>query len=162
MSDMPQKAVVEFQCTGIASGKMRNDLEVTMVRPMRESFTLATDEGAFHGGDATAPPPLALFVGSLTGCVMTQIRAFAKRLGVTLDGLQVHVTVEWDWQATGVTYETAPKSFAVDVMIDSPDPFERLSELVATARKGCFIEQTLGQANRISHRIKTPDGWITV
>ncbi len=35
MSDLPRQAVVEFQCTGIASGKMRNDLEVTMVRPMR-------------------------------------------------------------------------------------------------------------------------------
>lgn len=162
MSDLPQQAVVEFQCTGIASGKMRNDLEVTMVRPMFETFTLATDEGAFHGGDATAPPPLALFVGSLTGCIMTQIRAFAKRLKVTLDGLQVHVTVEWDWQATGATYETAPKSFAVDVMIESADPFERLQELVTTARKGCFIEQTLGQANRISHRIKTAEGWVNL
>jgi len=61
---------------------MRNELEVSMVRPFKENFSLASDEGAFHGGEATAPPPLALFTGGLTGCIMTQIRAFAKRLDV--------------------------------------------------------------------------------
>lgn len=156
---MPSRAVVQFNCNGVATGKMRNDLEVTMVKPFKESFTMATDEGAFHGGDATAPPPLAMFVGSLTGCIMTQIRAFAKRLDVSLNDLQVDTRVEWDWQATERTYETAPKSFEIDVMIDSDDPIEKLRELVATAKKGCFIEQTLGQKNTINHRIKTAEGW---
>ena len=57
----PQSVV--FECTGVATGKMRNDLDVRMTSPMLETFTMATDEGPFHGGDATAPPPLALFVG---------------------------------------------------------------------------------------------------
>ena len=157
---MPTRAVVRFDCTGTATGKMRNELEVRMVTPMAEVFTMASDEGAFHGGDATAPPPLAMFVGSLTGCVMTQIRAFAKRLDVPLDGLTVETRVEWDWQATGRTYETAPKSFAVDVMIDSGAPLERQRELVAVAKKGCFIGQTLGQANNLRHRLRHGDGWI--
>ena len=127
---------------------------------MQERFTLATDEGPFHGGDATAPPPLALFVGSLTGCIMTQIRAFAKRLDVSLTGLTVETRVQWDWEAQGKVYETAPKSFEIDVLIDSDDPPDRLLELVATAKRGCFIEQTLGQGNAIRHRIRTAEGWI--
>ncbi len=162
MTDQPQQAVVRFDCTGRAVGKMRNELDVAMVEPWEERFELATDEGSFHGGDATAPPPLALFVGGLTGCIMTQIRAFAKRLDVTLDGLEVHACVEWDWQATGRTYETAPKSFALDVGIDSPDPREKVEALIAAAKKGCFIEQTLGRANVIRHRLKTPEGWAEV
>lgn len=161
LANMPLRAVVEFTCTGTAVGKMRNELEVQMVAPMRESFTMATDEGAFHGGDATAPPPLAMFVGSLTGCIMTQIRAFAKRLKVPLNGLVVDVRVMWDWQSTGRTYETAPKSFEIDVSIDSDAPLEAQRDLVETAKKGCFIEQTLGVKNTISHRIKTEDGWET-
>lgn len=47
---------VTFVCNGQASGKMRNDLDVTMTEPMEEHFSLATDEGPFHGDDATAPP----------------------------------------------------------------------------------------------------------
>ena len=157
---LPPRAVVQFNCTGRAVGKMRNELDVQMVQPMVETFQLATDEGPFHGGDASAPPPLALFVGSLTGCIMTQIRAFAKRQGVSLNDLTVETRVQWDWAAQGKVYETAPKSFEIDVTIDSDDPVERLHDLVQTAKRGCFIEQTLGQSNTIRHRIRTADGWI--
>jgi uncharacterized OsmC-like protein len=158
--DTISRAVVQFDCTGIATGKMRNELDVRMTSPMEERFTLATDEGPFHGCDASAPPPLALFVGGLTGCIMTQIRAFAKRLDVPLDDLRVDTRVQWDWQATGRTYETAPKSFEIDIHIDSPAPRDRVETLVAAAKKGCFIEQTLGRANTIRHRIRDGDGWI--
>ena len=159
---MPEKAVVQFDCRGTAVGKMRNELAIEMVKPLEERFELATDEGSFHGGDATAPPPLALFVGGLVGCLMTQIRAFAKRLGVTVDNLDVHTRIQWNWQAAGRVYETAPKSFEIDVLIESPDPEEKVVALIETAKKGCFIEQTLGVANTINHRMKTADGWKDV
>ena len=51
---------------------MRHELQVAMAPPMVERFALATDVGPFHGGDATAPPSLALFVGGLTGCYIEQ------------------------------------------------------------------------------------------
>ena len=54
---------VVFTCAGQAVGKMRNELDVQMTQPMHETFTLATDEGPFHGGDATAPP------GSRNSCM---------------------------------------------------------------------------------------------
>lgn len=160
VSTMPPRAVVAFTCSGTATGKMRNELDVRMVEPFEERFELATDEGRFHGGEASAPPPLALFIGGLTGCLMTQIRSFARRLGVGLDDLRVETRVEWDWRAKAPIYETAPKSFAVDIFLESAAPLKRQRELVAAARKGCFIEQTLGRANTITHRLKTPEGWI--
>ena len=162
LDNAPDRAVVAFTCTGRATGKMRNELDVRMVEPMEERFTLATDEGPFHGGDASAPPPLALFIGGLTGCIMTQIRAFAKRLGVTLNELQVDARVEWDWAKADRVYETAPKSFHLDIPIDSNDPADAQLELIKAAKKGCFIEQTLGQSNVITHRMKTEAGWVAV
>lgn len=155
-----KSAVVQFDCTGTAVGKMRNELDVQMVQPFHERFQLASDEGRFHGGDASAPPPLALFVGGLTGCIMTQIRAFAKRLDIGLTDLTVYVRVQWDWAAKDRVYETAPRSFEIDISIESPDPLERQKHLVEVAKKGCFIEQTLGQSNVVRHRLKTADGWI--
>ena len=152
---------VVFVCSGQATGKMRNELDVQMTKPMHESFTLATDEGPFHGGDATAPPPLALFVGGLTGCIMTQIRAFAKRMEVTIDDLQVECTVIWQWTPKGRIYETAPKSFAIDVTLDSPNTMKEQLALIAAAKKGCFLEQTLGQQNTIRHRLKTSEGFVS-
>ncbi len=154
------RAEVRFDCHGVATGKMRNELTCMMALPYEEGpFVMASDEGPFHGGDATAPPPLALFVGSLTGCIMTQMRAFAKRLGVTITDLKVDTRVTWDWEAKGRVYETAPKAFEIDVMLDSPDDETKLRELIQAAKTGCFLEQTLGVSNVIQHRIKTADGW---
>ena len=162
-SGLPAKAQVQFDCHGQAVGKMRNDLNVYMKKPFEEGpFELATDEGSFHGGDATAPPPLALFVAGLTGCIMTQIRAFAKRMGVSIKDLKVDPRVIWDWEAKGRIYETAPHSFDIDVMIDSNDEQDKVIALINAAKKGCFLEQTLGQANTIRHRMKVDDGWMDV
>lgn len=153
---------VTFVCNGQATGKMRNDLNVTMTEPMEEHFTLATDEGPFHGGDATAPPPLALFIGGLTGCIMTQLRAFAKRMDVVIEDLRVETRVSWQWTPKGRIYETAPKSFDIDIFLESPSPVERQIELVQAAKKGCFVEQTLTVANTITHRIRTESGFLRI
>lgn len=162
ISKMPPRSEVEFSCSGKAVGKMRNDLDVVMTRPFEERFALATDEGPFHGGESTAPPPLALFVAALTGCLMTQIRAFGKRLGVRVDGLDVETRIVWDWAKDGRVYETAPKSFRMDIRLESPASVEQQSELIATAKRGCFIEQTLGRPNTIAHRLHTERGFVDI
>lgn len=161
-AEMPERAVVQFNCTGTAVGKMRNELDVRMVKPFKERFELASDEGAFHGGDASAPPPLALFVGGLTGCIMTQIRAFAKRLRVSINDLSVDVRVQWDWAAKDRVYETAPKAFEIDIFLDSDDPLEDQLRLIEAAKKGCFLEQTLGVSNTIKHRLRKDGDWVLV
>lgn len=159
----PDHAEVQFVCTGQATGKMRNDLVVQMTKPFEEPpVSMATDEGPFHGGDASAPPPLAYFTAGLTGCLMTQLRAFAKRMDVVIDDLRMETRITWDWQKAPPVYETAPKAFEIDIYIDSAAPFERVAALVAAARKGCFIEQTLGQANTIRHRVRTAQGFVTL
>lgn len=162
MDESTQEMQVSFDCHGTAVGKMRNELEVAMVQPFNEKFEMATDEGEFHGGDGTAPPPLALFIGGLTGCIMTQLRAFAKKLNVTLDDLQVDVRAVWDWKKTGKTYTTFPNSFEIDIDITSPSADEDIVALINAAKEGCFIEQTLGTSNVIRHRYQTPDGWREV
>ncbi len=160
---LPTKAQVKFDCIGKATGKMRNELDVMMKLPFEEGpFHMATDEGSFHGGEASAPPPLALFVAGLTGCIMTQLRAFAKRLNVNLIDLSVDTRVVWNWEAKGRIYETAPHSFEIDVLIDSDDTQDNVIALIDAAKKGCFLEQTLGRANTIRHRLKTADGWVDV
>lgn len=163
MIDQPKDPqTVIFTCSGQATGKMRNELDVKMTEPMEESFALATDEGPFHGGDATAPPPLALFVGGLTGCIMTQLRAFAKRMDVTIDDLRVETTVKWGWVPKDRIYETHPKSFDIDIYLESASPLADQVALVTAAKKGCFVEQTLRQANSVNHRIRTPEGFLRI
>ena len=162
MTDVVKEFDIIFEGQGVASGKMRNDIHVTWPA-QKEAFDMATDEGPFHGGDGTAPPPLALFTAGLTGCLMTQIRAFGKRLKVPVDGVRVHARLHWKGHQRGrEPYETAPVGFHLDVELDSPASLDDQVRLIDAAKKGCFVEQTLAVANTVGHRLKTPDGWVDV
>ena len=148
-----------FEGVGRSSGKMRNDISVEWPA-MKESFELATDEGPFHGGDGTAPPPLALFTAGLTGCLMTQIRAFSKRLKIPIDGVEVRARLHWEGEhEEGEPYVTAPVAFDLDVDIDSAADAEDLRRLLEAAKKGCFLEQTLARGLEVGHRLKIGDSW---
>ena len=150
---------VIFEGVGRASGKMRNDISVEWPM-MKERFELATDEGPFHGGDGTAPPPLALFTAALTGCLMTQIRAFSKRLKIPVGAVEVRARLHWQGEQTGDgPYETGPVGFDLDVDLDSTADAEDQHRLLEAARKGCFIETTLAQGLQVGHRLKIGAEW---
>jgi uncharacterized OsmC-like protein len=103
-----------FDGTGASSGKMRNDISVHFTT-MDEAFELATNEGLLHGGDGTAPSPLALFTAALTGCIMTQIRAFSKHLKVPFGTVTVKAPLHWRGEQTGrAPYTIAPVGFDLD------------------------------------------------
>ena len=165
-TDRPAEAPateLRLTCSARAVGKMRNELQVRFVsKPEAGPFDMATDEAAVFGGEGTAPPPLAYFVSGLTACLMTQIRAFAKRTGIVIDALELHTVAIWEWVPAGRVYESAPKGFEIDIRLDSPAPEPDILALIAAAKKGCFIEQTLGQSNVIRHRYLAAGGWLEV
>ena len=155
----PRRFDVIFEGTGTSTGKMRNDISVDFTT-MKETFTLATDEGPFHGGDGTAPPPLALFTAALTGCIMTQIRAFAKRLDVPIGTVTVKARLHWEGEQVGrEPYVTRPVGFDLDIDLDSQaDPADQM-RLIAAAKEGCFIETTLKQGLDVGHRLWIDGDW---
>lgn len=142
---MSEEIPVQFRVAGAATGRMRNELKVTMLAPdALEPVELATDEGRFHGGEGTAPPPLTYFTAGWASCIMTQIRAFARRTRLELDELEVEGTIEWAAapQAFG-GYEGRPVRFVMQVWLESASDPQELELLVKRARKGCFVEQSL-------------------
>lgn len=150
---------VIFEGVGRSSGKMRNDISVTWPM-MKESFELATDEGPFHGGDGTAPPPLALFTAALTGCLMTQIRAFSKRLNIPIGDLEVQARLHWEGEQEGDDpYVTNPVGFSLDVDLGSKASAADQHQLLDAAKKGCFIEQTLAKGLIVDHRLRIGEDW---
>ena len=44
---------------------MQKEARVSVVQPPGDTFEIASDEGAYLGGDNTAPPPLAYFSSAL-------------------------------------------------------------------------------------------------
>ena len=79
---------------------MRN--EVTIHSLFSDTYwEMPTDVGLYHGGNNSAPPPLAYFVTGVASCLMTQIRAFSKRLQVPVDGVKVDARFHWQGEQIG-------------------------------------------------------------
>jgi uncharacterized OsmC-like protein len=151
---------VIFDAEGVNTSKFRNDVKVHLRGPYAVSYELPTDEGGIHGGDGSAPYPLAYFTSALTACVMTQIRAFSKRLGIPVDGFTVKTRCHWQAQQNGnAPYESAPVAFTMDVDIESEASEADKRRLLAAAQKGCFVEQSL-KAGLVRHRLKIGERWV--
>jgi uncharacterized OsmC-like protein len=164
---MPETAAksrfeVIFEAEGVNTTKFRNDVKVHLRGRHAASYDLPTDEGAIHGGDGTAPYPLAYFTSGLTACVMTQIRAFAKRLNIAIGRFSVNTRCHWQAQQRGnEPYESAPVAFTMDVDIEGDASESDKRRLLAAAQKGCFIEQSL-KPGLVKHRLKIGERWVEV
>lgn len=164
MSDQDVKTFdVIFECDARAVGKMRCEMDVRLMHPEILEWQFASDEYGFHGGDGSAPLPIAYFMAGLTSCLMTQFRAFAKRLRVDFRDVQIHCRCEWQASMRGrEPYVSAPRSVTMDLTVDSDAPFEDLKRLIAAAKQGCFIEQMIKGSVDIGHRLKVGDQWVAV
>jgi uncharacterized OsmC-like protein len=154
---------VIFDAEGHNGGGFRN--EVTVRRPNglpNEVYDLPTDEGPGHGGNSSAPYPLAYFTSALTACVMVQLRAFARRLKIEVGEIHVNTRCHWEReQRGGAPYVSAPVAFTIDIDLGSgvTEPDQR--RLLAAAEKGCFIEASL-RPGIMRHRLKIGEQWVEV
>jgi uncharacterized OsmC-like protein len=153
---------VIFEAEGVNRAKFRNDVKVHLRGPHAVSYDLPTDEGGIHGGDATAPYPLAYFTSALTACVMTQIRAFSKRLDIPVASFSVKTRCHWQAQQRGnAPYDSEPVAFEMDVDIEGDIPEADKRRLLTAAQNGCFVEQSL-KPGLIRHRLKIGERWVDV
>ena len=155
---------VVMECEGRTVGKTRNETTVRLLGPGNTTFKIASDEGSYpHGGDASAPSPLALFSASLVTCLLVQVKQFAKRLKIEVRDVHAKARLHWVAETEGRgPYVSRPVGFSIDLEVDSDAPTDDIVSLIAAAKKGCFVEQTLAQSNDIAHRLKVGDHWLDV
>lgn len=157
-----QERPVDVRFVAKSVGKMRTDVHVET--PNTGAWDLSTDEGAFHGGDATAPPPLAMFVASLAGCLSTQIRAFAKRMHVDVTSVQVSGTCRWValTAGRGEPYRSESRGIELRIVLSGDHSTHEAHQLIDAAKEGCFVEQSVAGATKIEHLLAVDDGWLSV
>jgi uncharacterized OsmC-like protein len=105
---------------------------------------------------------LAYFASGLTACVMTQLRAFSRRLDIPLAEFSVNTRCHWEARQRGNTpYESAPIEFTLDIELGGDALEVDKRRLIAAAAKGCFIEQSL-KPGIVKHRLKIGGDWVEV
>lgn len=150
-----------FEADARAGQGMRNEVEGRCLAPANEflPFAMATDEGPYHGGARSAPPPLAYFITGLATCFLTQMRAFAPAAGVRLDRIAVTARVEWEAHLDGSgPYTAHGRAIVMDMDLDSPASLDALKTLVGIASRACYVEVLL--ALPVRHRLRRGGDWI--
>ena len=151
-----------FDAQARTLGKMKSEVTITS-QFSNFSVTLETDEGKLHGGDASAPMPLHYFAAGVVTCLMTQMKAFAKRLRIPVKNIAMNANFHWRLEQQGRDpYISQPVGFDIDIDVDSNAPVEEVKRLIEASKKGCFAEQALTLPCEIGHRLKVGDNWVDV
>jgi uncharacterized OsmC-like protein len=153
---------VIFEVEARNTAKFRNGITVHLRGQHPAIVELPTDEGPKHGGDGTAPYPLAYFASALTACVMTQLRAFSRRLEIPLTTIAINTRLHWQAQQRGnAPYESEPVAFTMDIDLGGEASTADKQRLIHAAGKGCFVEQSL-KPGIVRHRLKVGQDWIAL
>ena len=151
---------VIFDVEARNTARFRNDIIVHLRSQHPATVELPT--GPKHGGDGTAPYPLAYFASGLTACVMTQLRAFSRGLDIPLTTIAINTRLHWQAQQRGnAPYESAPVAFTMDIDLGGGASTTDKQRLIDAAAKGCFVEQSL-KPGVVKHRLKVGDDWVAV
>lgn len=158
---MADERPVNISFVAKSAGKMR--VEIHVATQNTGEWDLATDEGPFHGGDSTAPPPLALFAASLAGCLSTQIRAFARKLRTDVQSVEITGVVRWVAMTEGrEPYRSECRGIELKIELTGDHTVEEARKLVAAAQQGCFVERSVENATQIDHLLKVDGDWLPV
>jgi uncharacterized OsmC-like protein len=150
---------VIFESKGVCVGKMRNEVTNTALQPFQVSRMLATDEGPFQGGEDTSPTPLEFFLTGLVGCLMTQMRVFARKMKVDMRDLEVTCRAHWEAHKGKIgPYEASPAGFDIGITMNSDAPDADVKALIEASKRACFVEATLAQANDVTHSLRINAG----
>lgn len=123
------------------------------------SWKLAADMPAKVGGDETAPTPGVLGRAALAGCLTIGIAAWAARLSIPIDALEVEVQADFDARGELGIGDGIPAGYSevrYAVSIESPASRQQLDELLDLAERHSPYLDIFGRAvalRRVGQRL---------
>ena len=119
-------------------------------------WKFAADMPAKVGGDDSAPNPGVLGRGALAGCLAIGIGAWAARLGVPLDSVEVEVQADFDARGE-LGMGEVPAGYSevrYVVSIESPAPRRELDRLLAMAERHSPYLDIFGRAIALKRALR--------
>lgn len=125
----------------------------TVVRAGRHEFVV--DEPAGLAGDDLGPSPVEFALGALLGCQTVVYRLYAKRLGITIDRLELRAEGDLDVRGLFGADDVRPgfSRLRVVVGIEGPEPRERYDELRQVVDAHCPVHDLFSNATPIETRL---------
>lgn len=107
-------------------------------------------------GDDTAPPPLAFFCAGIGFCLMTHLTDILTARKIQVDSLKLEQRVRFKtnlgtMRDLGYTTEGETEHVETHVIIESPEPTDRIRDLLNEAEGACMAH----------HALRNPIPWST-
>ncbi len=151
----PEPLHFEVNLTAEAGNKQKKTGTVQVNIPGFSPVTLYCDEQP-PVGDDTAPPPLAFFCAGIGFCLMTHLTDILTARKIQVDGLKLEQRVRFKtnlgtMRELGHTTEGETEHVETHVIIDSPEPPDRIRDLLNEAESACMAH----------HALRNPIPWST-
>ncbi len=119
-------------------------------RPDYSSWEVLCDEGTAMGGDDAAPSPLGYVIMGVAFCLLTHLQGYLHKSPMEIDKIKVELRAEYGTLPPepdqGNQGAGACHAYTAHVIIDSPEPEEKLQKLVAVCRDACMAIATVAAA----------------
>ncbi|MEM9530596.1 MAG: OsmC family protein [Pseudomonadota bacterium] len=151
----PEPLRFEVNLTAEAHSMQQKTGTVQVNIPGFSPVRLYCDEQPPVGGDA-APPPLAFFAAGIGFCLMTHLTDILHTRNIQVDSLRLEQRVRFmtnlgSMRELGVRTQGECEMVETHVVIDSPEPAERIRALLAEAEGACMAH----------HALRNPIPWST-
>lgn len=141
-------AALVVAAAGIADGAV-----ATRARAGRHEFLV--DEPAGLAGDDAGPSPVEFALGALLGCQTVVYRLYAKRLGLTINRLELRAEGDLDVRGLFGADDVRPgfAGIRIVVEIEGPAPRERYDELRQVVDAHCPVHDLFRNPTPIATRL---------
>jgi uncharacterized OsmC-like protein len=116
-------------------------------------FEIMSDEPHYLGGQDEYPQPLTYMVAGLAFCLLTQLKKYAVMTKTEVT--RAECFADFDFNVNGSvlkdTIQASVESFRVRMIIDSPEPDEKVHRIIRLAKHGCFAEALVSTAVQIEN-----------
>ncbi len=151
----PEPLHFEVNLVAEAHGKQKKTGVVQVNIPGFSPVKLYCDEQP-PVGDDTAPPPLAFFTAGIGFCLMTHLTDILTARKIQVDSLRLEQRVRFmtnlgTMRDLGHTTEGQCEKVETHVIIESPEPEEKIQALLNEAEGACMAH----------HALRNPIPWST-
>ncbi len=126
-------------------------------RPDYSSWEVHCDEGTGMGGDDAAPSPLGYLIMGVAFCLLTHIQGYLHKVPMKIDKIRVELRAQYATLPPepdqGQQGQGMCDAYTAHVLIDSPEPAEKLEQLIAVCRDACMAIATVASAVPTTTRV---------
>ncbi|MDG1005102.1 MAG: OsmC family protein [Emcibacteraceae bacterium] len=143
----PEPYCFEVNLVAEAGNMQSKSGTVSVNIPGFSPVTLYCDEQPPVGED-TAPPPLAFFAAGIGFCLMTHLTDILTARKIKIDSLKLEQRIKFrtnlgHMRDHGYMTEGGCDMVETHVIIDSPEPEEKIMDLLSEAEGGCMAHYAL-------------------